>query len=120
MLVVVAAHGDAVPRRKLPSWDLLDPLISDNVAWMDSCKDRLRAVSDALLPPVVEIRYEDLAEDPAAQLRRAAEAIAGSVLTGHDLVTTTDFRRQRTTDSEELRGRWLSTHPDYSSSPLPR
>jgi LPS sulfotransferase NodH len=97
---------------RLPGWAALEPLISDNVAWLDSCKYRLRAVSAALGGRAIEIRYEDLAQDMAAELRRAATGITGaqditlSAVSGH--------RKLADARSEELCRRWRVAHPAYA------
>jgi LPS sulfotransferase NodH len=101
---------------RLPSWTAMEPLISDNVAWLDACKERLRVMSAALEPRVVEMRYEDLVRDKAAQLRRAVTAIPGtgsrslSILSGHGKLA--DAR------SEELCLRWRAEHPEYEPAPV--
>jgi LPS sulfotransferase NodH len=85
---------------RLPRWAALEPLISDNVAWLDAIKERLRATSTALESRVVEMRYEDLARDKAAQLRRAVSAIPGAE--GRSLDTTSGHSKLADARSAEL------------------
>jgi LPS sulfotransferase NodH len=97
---------------RLPRWAALAPLISDNVAWLDLCKDRLRAVSAALAPQVTEIRYEDLARDMATALRHAAATIPGAQ--GRPLTAVSGHRKLADAQSDELCDRWRAEHPDYA------
>jgi LPS sulfotransferase NodH len=97
---------------RLPGWAALEPLISDNVDWLDSCKERLRAVSTALAPRVTEMRYEDLSRDMAAELRRAAAAIPGAQ--GRPLVAVSGHRKLADARSDDLCRRWRAEHPGYA------
>jgi LPS sulfotransferase NodH len=99
---------------RLPRWAALEPLISDNVAWLDSCKDRLRAVSAALAPGVTEMRYEDLSRDMAAGLRHAVAAIPGTQ--GRPLTAVSRHRKLADARSDELCRRWRAEHPGYALS----
>jgi LPS sulfotransferase NodH len=105
--------SDKAREYKLPSWEMLRSLISDNLAWIDWCKHRLRMTAPMLMPEVVEMRYEDLTRDPVGELKYAAEAIMGEAATGRQLVAKTGLRKQRDARSEELRDRWLSEYPEY-------
>jgi LPS sulfotransferase NodH len=102
---------------RLPRWAALESLISDNVAWLDAIKERLRVTSAMLEPRVVEMRYEDLARDRTAQLRRAVSAIPGaedrslSAMSGHSKLA--DAR------SAELCLQWRAGHPEYETPPVP-
>lgn len=101
----------------LPRWAALEPLISDNVAWLDSCKVRLRAVSMALAPRVTELRYEDLAVDMAATLRQAAAAIPGA--RGRPLTAESGHRKLADGYSDELCRQWRAVHPGYAPAGHP-
>jgi LPS sulfotransferase NodH len=103
--------------RWLPRWAMLEPLISDNVAWLDSCKDRLRAVSAALAPSVAELRYEDLARDMAAELRRAAAFIPGTE--DRQLTAVSGHRKLADAHSDELCRQWRAEHPGYAPAGYP-
>lgn len=97
----------------LPKWDVLNHLISENVTWIDWCKRRLRMVASPRAHDVVEMRYEELEREPLAELTRAATAIMGEAASGRALTATTELVKQRHSESDELRERWLSQHPFY-------
>jgi LPS sulfotransferase NodH len=109
-------QGHAETRLNLPRWDAMNSLISDNVAWLDACKDRLRNIAAALTSRVVEMKYEDLSRDPATELRRAAEAILGEQAAGRELTAKSNHRKLADARSEELRQRWLAEHRSYAAS----
>jgi LPS sulfotransferase NodH len=96
---------------RLPRWAAMEPLISDNLAWLDACKKQLRATAAELQPRMVEICYEDLAVDKTAQLRRAANAIPGAE--GRSLSVPSGHAKLADGLSEELCLRWRASHPEY-------
>jgi LPS sulfotransferase NodH len=109
-----AVGNPAGNKFRLPGWTALNPLISDNVAWLDSCKDRLHTVSAALEPRVIEMCYEDLSRDKAAELRRAVDAIPGAQ--GRSLTAVSGHAKLADAFSEELCLRWRAEYPGYASA----
>jgi LPS sulfotransferase NodH len=97
---------------RLPEWAALEPLISDNVAWLDSCKARLRAVSATLAPLVTEMRYEDLVHDLDGELRRAVAAIPGA--RDRPLNSASQHRKLADARSDEMCRMWRAEHADYA------
>jgi LPS sulfotransferase NodH len=97
---------------RLPTWAAMEPLISDNVAWLDACKERLHVMSAELEPRVVEIRYEDLAAENVVQFRRAVNAIPGAV--GRSLTSVSGHSKLANALSEELCLQWRAEHPGYA------
>lgn len=102
---------------RLPRWAALEPLISDNVAWLDSCKVRLHAVSAALAPRVTKLRYEDLAFDTATTLRRAVAAIPRAQ--GRPLIAESGHRKLADGYSDELCRHWRAVHLEYAPAGHP-
>jgi LPS sulfotransferase NodH len=111
---VAHSEGDGL---RLPRWAALEPLISDNVAWLDSCKARLRAVSAALAPTVTEMRYEDLAHDLDGEIRRAAAAIPGAQ--DRPLTAASGHRKLADARSDELCRLWRAGHAGYAPAGYP-
>lgn len=107
--------GQARKEVQLPPWDALDYLISENVSWLDWCKHRLLMCASAAPGEVIDMRYEELERDPAAELQRAVAAITGERAASHSLVATTDMVKQRDSVSAELCRRWHAEHPAYES-----
>jgi LPS sulfotransferase NodH len=103
---------------QVPRWAALEPLISDNVAWLDACKERLRLMAATLDPPVVEMRYEDLACDKGVQLKRAVSAIPGT--DGLPLTIQSGHAKLADKQSQELCLRWRAEHPEYEAAPAAR
>lgn len=101
---------------QIPRWAALEPLISDNVAWLDGCKQRLRLMAATLEPPVVEMRYEDLAYGNAAQLRRAVSALPGT--DGLPLTIRSGHSKLADHRSDELCRQWRAAHPGYEPTPV--
>lgn len=108
--------GHAAKPVELPEWEVLDMLISENVAWLDWCKHRLRRAASTCPWPVVEMRYEELERDPVTELGRVVAAILGEeAAAADDLKVSTELVKQRGARSAELRRRWLDEHPAYES-----
>jgi LPS sulfotransferase NodH len=108
--------GESAKRLVLPDWEVLNLLISDNVSWLDWCKHRLRMAASTHMREVIEMRYEDMEREPAAELRRAVTAIMGTeAASAHELTVATTLVKQRNAQSAELRDRWLAEHPAYES-----
>ncbi len=103
---------------QVPRWAALEPLISDNVAWLDACKERLSLMAATLGPPVVEMRYEDLACDKSMQLKRAVSAIPGT--DGLPLTIQSGHRKLADQQSQELCLRWRAEHLEYGQIAVPR
>ncbi|MDN3358652.1 Stf0 family sulfotransferase [Actinomadura sp. DC4] len=111
--------GESAKQVVLPDWEVLNVMISDNVTWLDWCRHRLRMAASTSMRAVVEMRYEDLEREPAAELRRAVTAIMGEeAASAHELTVGTKLVKQRNERSAELRGRWLAEHPGYGSYDL--
>jgi LPS sulfotransferase NodH len=100
---------------RLPRWTAMEPLISDNLAWLEACKEQLRATAAELQPRVVEICYEKLAVDKTAQLRRAMNVIPGAE--GRSLNVLSGHAKLADELSEELCLRWRASHPEYERLP---
>jgi LPS sulfotransferase NodH len=108
--------GESAKQLVLPDWEVLNVLISENVSWLDWCKHRLRMAVSTRMREVVEMRYEDLEREPAAELRRAVAAIMGAeAASARELTVATKLVKQRNAQSAELRDRWLAGHPGYES-----
>jgi LPS sulfotransferase NodH len=108
--------GQARKEVELPPWEALNYLISENVSWLDWCKHRLLMAASAVPGEVIDMRYEELERDPAAELRRAAAAIMGErAAASRGFVATTDLVKQRDGVSVELCKRWHAEHPAYES-----
>ncbi len=83
---------------------------------LDWCKHRLRMAASTRRHDVVELTYEDLELETAAELARVAAAITGeraAVL--RRLETTSEPVKQRNEESAQLCRRWLAEHPTYDS-----
>ncbi|MFC0039489.1 Stf0 family sulfotransferase [Actinomadura rayongensis] len=107
--------GAAAREYELPRWDVLSSLITDNVAWFDWCKNRLRRVASALAPDVIEMSYEELAHDPSGELARAVDLITGGRAKAHRLVAASGLRKQGDERSAEICRRWRAEHGSYAA-----
>ncbi len=89
-------------------------MITDNVAWIESCRSRLGRIVESFPGDALSLAYEDILADLRGSIENVAELIGAAP--PHPFVRFSGLVRQSDARSVEVKTRWRQVSGDPRGS----